>query len=478
MSEKSASLKNFDLIVIGGGPGGYVAAIRAAQLGMNVACVEKGSTLGGTCLNIGCVPSKALLDASEQYVHAQKSLKDMGVEVGEVKLNLEKMMGRKDSIVKSLTQGIDGLFKKNKITRLTGVGRLGGRDGEQHIVEVLTNSKVSDALSSPRVILATGSVPVELPNLKFDEKNILSSTGALALNAVPKRFAVVGGGYIGLEMASVWSRLGSDVTVIEFMDKVLALSDQGFAVDLRRQLEKQGLKFRLSTKVLGAELSKSGVDLKIQDTLTGKDESLQFDKVLVCPGRRPYVEQLGLESVGLATNAKGMIEVDQNYQTSVAGVYAIGDLIHGPMLAHKAEEEGVVAVERMQGQASHVNYNLIPSVIYTHPELASVGKTEEQLVEAGIPYKSGSFPFMANARAKALGDVDGKVKILAHADSDEILGAHILHARASEMIAEIVLAMEFKASSEDIARTSHAHPSLPESVKEAAMAVSKRAIHI
>lgn len=457
-----------DLIVIGAGPGGYVAAIRAAQLGMTTLCVDKRPTLGGTCLNVGCIPSKALLSSSHKYMDAQNHFADYGINVGQLSLDLATMMGQKSKVVEQLTNGVDYLFKKNKITRLVGTARL------------LSSSDVAiqteggeEIWQAKKILIATGSESASLPAIEIDEKTIVSSTGALALSTVPKQMIVVGGGYIGLEMGSVWQRLGAKVTVIEFMDRIVPQMDLELSAALQKSLVKQGLEFKLSTKVLGikdrvVEIESNG----------GKKEKLQTDVVLIATGRKPFTQGLGLEKIGVALNKQGFIVVNKHYETSVSGVYAIGDVIPGPMLAHKAEEEGIAAVETMVGQAGHVNYDAIPAVIYTNPEVASVGKTEEELKEQETSYKVGKFPFLANSRAKATGETEGFVKILADAYTDQVLGVHIIGPDAGTLIAEAVLALEFSASSEDIARTCHAHPTLSEAVKEAALAVEGRAIHM
>lgn len=456
-----------DLIVIGAGPGGYVAAIRAAQLGMSVLCVEKRKTLGGTCLNVGCIPSKALLHSSHKYNEAAHHLEKYGVKVGTLSLDLPQMMEQKNKVVEQLTGGIDYLFKKNKVNRLVGTAKI--RSSES--VEI--NGETWKAKS---ILIATGSESASLPGITIDEKKVVSSTGALSLSKVPENLLVIGGGYIGLEMGSVWQRLGSKVTVVEFMDRIVPQMDHELGSALQKSLAKQGLTFKLSTKV--KSLQEKGNKLNVQVESPAGSETLETDVVLVATGRKPYVEDLGLEKVGVARNEKGFIVVNENYETSVSGIYAIGDVIPGPMLAHKAEEEGIAAVENMAGQKGHVNYEAIPSVIYTHPEVASVGKTEEDLKAEERAYKVGKFPFSANSRAKAVGDAEGFVKILADPLTDLVLGVHIIGPDAGTLIAEAVLAMEFSASSEDIARTCHAHPTLNEAVKEAALSVEERPIHI
>jgi dihydrolipoamide dehydrogenase len=465
---------NFDVVVIGSGPGGYVAAIRAAQLGLKTACVEKDPTLGGTCLNVGCIPSKALLQASEEYAHAGKVLKRHGVMIDNLQLDLPTMMGHKDKVVGDLTKGIAHLFQKNDITHIAGWGALGAT-GE---VIVTDDGGAKTALNAKATIIATGSAPANLPGIEIDEKRIVSSTGALALAEVPGHLAVIGAGYIGLEMASVWGRLGAKITVIEFLDRIVPGMDGELATQFQKMLRRQKMKFKLSTKVTGAELTDSGVALAMEPVDGGAAETLEVDAVLVAVGRKPYTEGLGLEQAGIATDGGGRIEVGDHFETNVAGVYAIGDVIAGPMLAHKAEDEGVAVAEIIAGQKSHVNYAAIPGVVYTQPELASVGQTEEQLREAGIDYTAGSFPFMANGRARAMSATDGFVKVLADAQSDRILGVHIMGADAGTIIAEAVLAIELGASAEDLARTCHAHPTLNEALKEAALDVDERAIHV
>jgi dihydrolipoamide dehydrogenase len=460
-----------DLAVVGAGPGGYVAAIRAAQLGLRVACVEKAPALGGTCLNVGCIPSKALLDSSELYQQARKGLAVHGVRTGDVALDLPAMMTRKDGVVRGLTQGVASLFKKNGVTWVRGAARLEapgrlrvqGDDGEQ-------------ALVARRVLLATGSEPAPLRELPFDGERIVSSTEALALSRVPGRLLVLGAGAVGLELGSVWSRLGAEVTVVEILDRILPGMDRGMATQLQRALERQGLRFRLETAARGAVRSGEGVRV----TLAAPSETsdVEADVVLVATGRRAYTEGLGARELGVASDERGRIRVDGRFETSVPGVYAIGDAIPGPMLAHKAEEEGIAAVEGMAGRAGHVNYDAIASVVYTWPELASVGLTEEQAAERGLRVAVGTFPFLANGRARCLGESEGGVKVLADATTDRLLGVHVLGPRASDLIAEAALAIEFGASAEDLARTVHAHPTLPEATKEAALAAGKRAIHV
>jgi len=460
---------SYDLIVIGSGPGGYVAAIRAAQLGMKVACVEKDPTLGGTCLNVGCIPSKALLTSSEKYVEALHSLATHGVTVGTVGLNLPTMMAHKTKVVKDNTAGIEYLFKKNKIDWIKGKGT---------IAAVGQVNVGSDTYATKNILIATGSESTPLPGISVDEKFIVTSTGALTLSSVPKTMVVIGGGVIGLELGSVWQRLGAQVTVIEYLDRILPTMDGELSKSAQKILGKQGLQFKLSTKVTSAKVEGNGVALALEAAAGGSNEKMQADIVLLAIGRRPYTEGLGLENVGVKLDDRKRIAIDHHFQTNIPGIYAIGDVIAGAMLAHKAEEEGVVAVEMMAGQSGHINYDAIPGVVYTWPEIASVGKTEEELKKAGIAYKVGKFPFSANGRARAMADTEGFAKILADAKTDRVLGAHIIGPDAGTMIAELALAIEFSASSEDITRTSHAHPTLNEVVKEAALAVDGRPIHI
>ncbi len=466
--------ENFDLIVIGGGPAGYVGAIRAAQLGMKVACVEKRPTLGGTCLNVGCIPSKALLNSSEIFEETKHHTASHGINVKEVSLDLKAMLKRKDDIVKQLTTGIDFLFKKNKITRFIGHGVVMGPG----TVAIRKEGGPSDSISGKNILIATGSEVAMLPNVEIDEQRIVSSTGALNLPEVPKKLIVIGGGVIGLEMGSVWRRLGAEVEVIEFLDEIIPGNDGEVRKNFRKILEKQGMKFRLSTKVTGAKSDKNGVTLTVEAAAGGNKEEVKADYVLVAIGRKPNTTNLGLKEAGVALDERGRIKVDAHFQTNVAGIYAVGDVIPGPMLAHKAEEDAVAAVETMAGQHGHVNYDLVPAVIYTHPEVATVGMSEEKCKESGIDYVVGKFPFMANSRAKAVGDTDGFVKIIADKKTDKVLGVHILGPQAGTIIMEAAIAMEFGASSEDIARTCHSHPDLNEAVKEAALSVLGRAIHI
>jgi dihydrolipoyl dehydrogenase len=464
--------EQFDLIVIGAGPGGYVAAIRAAQLGMKVACVEKDKTLGGTCLNVGCIPSKALLESSELYAQAQHKLSEHGINLKGLSLDLKKFMERKDQVVKQLTGGVGLLFKKNKIPHIMGTASL---HADKSVT--VTQGKDAQQLKAKNILVATGSIPISLPNIAIDNTRIVDSTGALFLSEVPKKLIVIGGGYIGLELGSVYLRLGSEVTVLEALDRIVPGMDKELGKSFQRVLEKQGMKFQLSTKVKKASVKKNTVEVSIEDS-SGKDATLSADVVLVAVGRKPYTEGLGLKEAGVQTDEKGRIVVDKKFQTSLAGVYAIGDVIAGPMLAHKASEEGIAIVETLAGQAGQVNYHALPSVVYTWPEVASVGLTEEQAQEQKIEYKAFKFPFLANGRAIAMGEKDGFVKLIADKKTDRILGAHILGPRASDLIAELVLGMEFGTSAEDIARSFHAHPTLAEAVKEAALGLGTGTIHI
>jgi len=458
--------EQYDLVVIGGGPGGYSAAIRAAQLKLKVACIEKrpNKALGGTCLNVGCIPSKALLDSSEMYETTLHKLARHGIKVGSIALDLDAMLKRKDKVVSDLTTGIAGLFKKYKVTPLYGTGKMlgGGK------VEVTAADGNKIVLEAKHILLATGSESIELPFMKYDGKFIASSTEALNFNPVPKHLIVVGGGYIGLELASVWLRLGAKVTVLEFLPRLLAICDGEVSTEVQKILTKQGMEFHLETKVTGASVKGDQVTVTAQSK-DGKALSFTGDRVLVAVGRRPFTAGLGLDAAGVKTDAKsGRIEVDGHFKTSAAGVYAIGDLIAGPMLAHKASEEGVVFAEQLTGMKPHVNYDAIPSVIYIWPEVSSVGLTEEQLKEKGVEYRVGKFKFAATGRARAMDEIDGWVKVLADAKTDRVLGVHILGPRASDLIAECVTIMEYKGSAEDIARCTHSHPTLSEAVGEAA----------
>ena len=463
---------NFDVIVIGGGPGGYVCAIRAAQLGLKTACVESRGTLGGTCLNVGCIPSKSLLNMSESYHKAHKEFQSQGIEFSDLKLNLDKMMSSKNKSVQTLTKGIEFLFKKNKVTYLKGKGVL---FSENDVVVYEGEKKTS--YKSKNIVLATGSAPSSLPGIEIDEQNIVSSTGALEFKEVPKNFAVIGGGVIGLEMASVWSRLGSNVTVLEYLDHITPGMDKEVSSEFLKILTKQGIKFKLSSKVTAVTNKGNQVEVSFEKYQTSQKEMLLVDKVLVAVGRKPYTEGLNLNKLGIKKDPQGRIEVNEKLQSSIKNIYAIGDIIKGPMLAHKAEEEGIAVAEIIAGQAGHVNYNTIPNVIYTSPEVAVIGKTEEELKKENINYKVGKFPFLANSRAKVNNEPDGFVKILAESKTDRVLGVHMIGPHTGDLIAEMGLAMEFGASAEDIARTCHAHPTYTEAVKEAALAIDKRAIH-
>jgi len=465
MSEK------FEAAVIGGGPAGYVCAIRLAQLGIKTACIESRDTLGGTCLNVGCIPSKNLLNFSENF-HKAKHFSNLGIEVGNVKLNLEKMMKNKNKAVTILTKGIEFLFKKNKVTYYKGTASF--KSSNQ--ILIVDNKKKEITIESNNTIISTGSEPVCLPGVKFDEKIIVSSTGALSLSSVPKKMVIVGGGYIGLEMGSVWSRLGSEVHVIEFLDHITPGMDKEVSQEFMKILQKQGINFYLQTKVNSIKKNNNGAIISTTDK-NGKNSNFNCDVVLISVGRKPNTKSLNLESIGIELDNKKRIKVNKNFQTNKKNVYAIGDVIEGPMLAHKAEEEGIAVAELIAGQSGHVNYDIIPGVVYTFPEVASIGKTEEQLKDLNIKYTIGKFPFMANSRAKTINESDGFVKILADQKTDKVLGAHIIGSHAGEMIAEIAIAMEFGASSEDIARTCHAHPTFSEAIKEAALAVDKRTIH-
>lgn len=463
---------DFDVIVIGSGPGGYVAAIRAGQLGLKTACVEKYATLGGTCLNVGCIPSKALLQSSEHYQKARKDFDIHGIEFGSLHLRLDRMLAHKAEVVHQLTQGVVGLLKKNRVTSIQGQGLLLGKGR----VRVATERK-TQTISGKHIILATGSKPVELPFLKFDHQRIVSSTGALSFETVPNRLTVIGAGVIGLELGSVWARLGAEVTVIEFMDRILPPMDGDISKEMLKILRRQGLKFHLATAVTGWENNAKQLVLHAKEQKQAKEIKLETDKVLVAVGRRPYTDGLGLEKVGIETDKQGRIPIDDLFRTSAEGIYAIGDVVRGLMLAHKAEEEGVALAEILAGQAGHVNYAVIPNIVYTWPEVASVGKTEAEIKEANIPFRVGKFSFKANARARCMGENKGFVKILAHQRSDRILGVHMVGPNASELIQEAVVAMEYAASAEDLARTVHGHPTLSEALKEAALAVDGRPIH-
>ncbi len=465
--------EQFDVVVIGTGPGGYVCAIRAAQLGLKVAVVEKRETFGGTCLNVGCIPSKALLHVSERFAEAGHAFAGMGITCGKPKIDVKRMQAYKDGVVEANVKGIQFLFRKNKVTAFTGTGRIlaPGR------VQVTPSDGAPVELSTEAIVIATGSKVATLPGIDIDEKTVLSSTGALALPKVPKSLAVIGAGVIGLELGSVWRRLGAEVTVIEYLDRILPGMDAEVAKVMQRELKKQGFVFRTGMKVTALKAAKTTATLTLEPASGGEAETLKAEKVLVAIGRRPFTQGLGLEDIGLKTDERGRIPVDENFQTKIPGIYAIGDVIPGPMLAHKAEEEGVAVAEILAGLPGEVNHEVIPAVVYTTPEVASVGRTEEQLKEAGIDHAVGKFNFMANGRAKAMGETAGFVKILAEKETDRVLGAHIVGPMAGEMIHEIAVLMEFGGSAEDLARTCHAHPTLSEAVREAAMAVAGRAIH-
>jgi dihydrolipoamide dehydrogenase len=460
----------YDVTIVGGGPGGYIGAIRAGQLGLKVACVDRGARLGGTCLNIGCIPSKALLQSSEKFAEARHGLDAHGVKLGQVELDLPAMMARKEKVVDGLTKGIEFLFKKNKVDRVQGTGKITGAG------EVTVDGKTK--IATRNIVIATGSDVMPLNGVAVDEKQIVSSTGALSLAKVPQTMVVIGGGYIGLEMGSVWSRLGAKVTVVEFLDRIVPGMDVEIGRMLQRVLTRQGLEFKLGTKVTSAKAGPDGVALTLEPANGGAAEWLTADVVLVSIGRRPYTQGLGLEAAGVAMDNRGFVQIDDHFRTNVAGIYAIGDVVRGPMLAHKAEEEGVAVAEIIAGKAGHVNYETVPGIVYTWPEVAAVGKTEEQVKEAGIAYKVGKFPFTANSRARCNDFTDGMVKILADAKTDRVLGGHIVGPEAGTMIHEVVMAMEFGGSAEDIALAFHGHPTLNEAVREAALAVGGRAREI
>jgi dihydrolipoamide dehydrogenase len=464
----------YDLVIIGTGPGGYVCAIRAAQLGMKTAVIEKRAAHGGTCLNVGCIPSKALLHASHLFEEAGTHFKTLGIDVGKPKLDLKAMLAHKNDAIEGNTKGIEFLLKKNKIDAFHGTGKIlsAGK------VSVTGEDGKAQEIETKNIVIATGSDVVSLPGIEIDEKRIVSSTGALDLTEVPKKMVVIGGGVIGLEMGSVWRRLGAEVTVVEFLDRILAGMDGDVAKQFQRMLQKQGMAFKLGSKVTSAKATDKSVKLTVEPAKGGDAETIEADIVLVAVGRKPYTEGLGLEEAGVKLDERGRVAINAHYATNVAGIYAIGDVVTGPMLAHKAEDEGVALAEMLAGKAGHVNYDIIPNVVYTYPEVASIGKTEEELKEAGTAYNVGKFPFTANGRAKANLQTDGFVKILADKETDRVLGAHIVGPEAGDLIHEIAVGMEFGASSEDIARTCHAHPTLSEAVKEAALAVDKRALHM
>ena len=464
---------NFDIVVIGGGPGGYVCAIRAAQLGLKTACIESRGALGGTCLNVGCIPSKSLLNLSENFYKAKKDFNQQGIEIAGIKLNIKKMMSNKNKSIQVLTKGVEFLFKKNKVTYLKGKGVIFSKN--DIVVFGSNNSRTN--IKAKNIVIATGSEVSSLPGIEIDEENIVSSTGALSFDKVPGKLAVIGGGYIGLEMGSVWSRLGSDVTVIEYLDFITPGMDREISNEFQKILTKKGIKFKMGSKVNTVSSKGDSVIISYTDLKNAKEEKVEVDKVLVAVGRKPYTEGLNLSKVGVKLDNKGRIEVNNKLQTSVENIFAIGDVIKGPMLAHKAEEEGIAVAEILAGQSGHVNYDVIPGVIYTSPEVATVGKTEEQLKNENKSFKVGKFPFLSNSRAKVNNETDGFVKILADSRTDKVLGVHIIGPHCGDMIAEMALAMEFGASAEDIARTCHAHPTHTEAIKEAALAVDKRPIH-
>tara|TARA_Y100000590_G_scaffold156820_1_gene180267 strand:+ start:557 stop:1957 length:1401 start_codon:yes stop_codon:yes gene_type:complete len=465
MSEK------FEAVVIGGGPAGYVCSIRLSQLGYKTACVDSRSTLGGTCLNVGCIPSKSLLNLSEKY-HNVKNLSEKGIEISSVKLNLDKMMQNKEKAVLNLTKGVEFLLKKNKVTHIKGLASFKSNNK----ISVIAEDKLEKIIETNKIVICTGSESATLPKVNFDEKSILSSTGALSLKSVPKKMVIIGGGYIGLEMGSVWSRLGSEIHVIEFLNHITPGMDSEISKEFKKILEKQGIKFHLETKVESVIKKSDGVIIKSSNA-KGKKLDFQCDAVLIAVGRKPNIKNLNLDNIGIQLDDKKRIKVNKQYETNIKNIFAIGDVIEGPMLAHKAEDEGIAVAEIIAGQAGHVNYDVIPGVIYTSPEVATVGKTEEELKKNQINYKIGKFSLIANSRAKTINETDGFVKILADRDTDKVLGVHIIGSNAGELIAEMALAMEFGASSEDIARTCHAHPTFSEALKESALAVDKRAIH-
>ncbi len=465
--------KEFDLVVIGAGPGGYVGAIRAAQLGMKVACIDKEAKLGGTCLRVGCIPSKALLESSERYHEAAHgSLDEHGIKVSKVELDLDTMLARKDKIVDQLTSGVAGLFKKNGVTPFHGLGKLAGNGA----VTVELEGGGTQTLHAKNILIATGSEPTTIPGVELDYDRVGNSTTALSYSTVPEHLVVIGGGVIGLELGSVWSRLGANVTVLEYMPTFLPTVDADVGRQALRIFKKQGIDFKMGVKVTGTKIEGESVTVTYEEG--GESKTISGDRVLVATGRRANTDGLGAKEAGVEMDKRGVIQVDEHFRTNVAGVWAIGDVIPGPMLAHKAEHEGVAAVETMAGQPGHVNYDAIPGIIYTHPEIATVGKTEQELKDAGIPYKKGKFPFMANGRAKAMGETEGLVKILAHAETDRILGFHVIGAHAGDLAAEGAIAIEFSASAEDLARSVHAHPTLSEVVKEAALDVAGRVVNI
>ncbi|GLJ29302.1 hypothetical protein SUGI_0577750 [Cryptomeria japonica] len=470
----SSSAEENDVVVVGGGPGGYVAAIKAAQLGFKTTCIEKRGALGGTCLNVGCIPSKALLQSSHMFHEAKHSFAGHGVKVGQLEIDVTAMMAQKTKAVTGLTKGIEGLFKKNKVTYVKGAGKI--VSGSEVSVDLPDGG--NSMVKGKHIIIATGSEVKPLPGITIDENKIVSSTGALSLKEVPKKLVVIGAGYIGLEMGSVWGRLGSEVTVVEFASDIVPSMDGEIRKSFQKTLEKQKMKFMLKTKVTGVDASGSGVKLTIEPASGGEQTTLEADVVLVSAGRSPYTKGLGLEELGVKLDKMGRVDVDDHFRTNVPGIYAIGDVIPGPMLAHKAEEDGVACVELIAGKPGHVDYNTVPGIVYTHPEVASIGKTEEQVKALNISYAVGKFPFMANSRARTIDDADGMVKIIAEKETDKILGVHIMGANAGELIHEAAIALQYGASSEDIARTCHGHPTLSEAIKEAALATFDKPIHI
>lgn len=467
--------KQHDLIVIGGGPGGYVAAIRAAQLGLDTACIDENASFGGTCLRVGCIPSKAMLESSHHYEMAQHGMREHGVKVSKVQLDLATMIARKQGVVDTLTKGIAALFKKNKVSPYHGRGSLTKRDGR--VVVRVTDDKGEHELEAEHIILATGSKPATLPGVDLTLDRVDTSTESLDYDQVPEHLAVIGGGYIGLELGTLWRRLGAKVTILEYLDRILPGFDSELASDAHRLFAKQGLTFELGSKVTGVEATKNGKQAGVKIIRDGAD-AVEADRVLVAVGRQPYTDGLGLDEAGVELDDRGRIKIDEHFRTTAEGVYAIGDAVPGPMLAHKAEEDGIACVQRIATGHGHIDYSIMPAVVYTHPELATVGKTEDELKESGVEYRKGIFPFLANGRARSLGDTAGKVKLLADAKTDRVLGVHILGPTAGELIGECAAAMAFGASAEDIARTCHAHPTLSEAVKEAAMGVQGGAIHV
>ncbi|KAJ1532491.1 dihydrolipoamide dehydrogenase precursor [Nowakowskiella sp. JEL0078] len=470
-----STASEYDVIIIGGGPGGYVAAVKSAQLGLKTACVEKRGALGGTCLNVGCIPSKSLLHNSHLFHQAQHEFEQRGIEVSGIKLNLEQMLKQKEKSVTGLTRGVEGLLKKNKADYVKGWGRI----TDTNTVEVNLTDGGKSILKTKNIVIATGSDSMSLPGIEIDEEVIVTSTGALSLSKVPEKLFVIGGGVIGLELGSVWGRLGAEVTVVEFLPAIGAGMDSDIAASFQKILSKQGTKFLLSTKVVSAKKNANGkVNVVVESAVGGPQELHEVDVVLVAIGRKPYTDGLGLAEVGVELDNRGRVKTDVHYRTNIPSISAIGDVITGPMLAHKAEEEGIACVEEIAGGHGHVNYNAIPSVVYTWPEVAWVGKTEAEVKSSGVEYKVGKFPFIANSRAKTIDDYDGLIKIISDSKTDRILGAHIIGPNAGELIAEATLAIEYGASSEDVARTCHAHPTLSEAFKEACMATYDKAIHI